>query len=256
VRTLVLTAIAVALLSAAAIAWALKPEADSARSDSPDPPVSSRAARASVPIPPGYSVVAHSRRASVDVYARPRNDRPIRTLSNPTPTGDPLVLLVNWQRPRWTWPRWVEVRLPYRPNGSTGWVRSDGFRFLLDPFRVEIDLTGHRVSVWRGVRRVLHEEIGVGRALTPTPVGMYYIVQLIKTPDPGGLYGPYAFGLSAYSTVLTSFGGGPGQIGLHGTDRPELLGTDVSHGCIRMRNDAISKLARLLPLGTPVEIRR
>jgi lipoprotein-anchoring transpeptidase ErfK/SrfK len=54
--------------------------------------------------------------------------------------------------------------------------------------------------------------------------------------------------------VLFSFGGGPGQIGLHGTNAPRLLGRDVSHGCVRMRNQAITRLARMLPLGTPVRI--
>jgi lipoprotein-anchoring transpeptidase ErfK/SrfK len=62
--------------------------------------------------------------------------------------------------------------------------------------------------------------------------------------------------LSAYSDVLYSFGGGPGQIGLHGTNEPSALGTNVSHGCIRISNVAITQLARILPLGTPVQIIR
>jgi lipoprotein-anchoring transpeptidase ErfK/SrfK len=72
--------------------------------------------------------------------------------------------------------------------------------------------------------------------------------------DRAGAYGPYAFGLSAHSNVLYSFGGGPGQIGLHGTNNPASLGTNASHGCIRISNAGITKLARLLPLGTPVTI--
>ena len=55
--------------------------------------------------------------------------------------------------------------------------------------------------------------------------------------------------------MLQSFGGGPGQIGIHGTNEPGALGTDVSHGCVRISNASITKLARLLPLGTPVQIR-
>jgi lipoprotein-anchoring transpeptidase ErfK/SrfK len=43
-------------------------------------------------------------------------------------------------------------------------------------------------------------------------------------------------------------------IGIHGTNEPQLVGTDVSHGCIRLRNEDISRLVGLLPLGTPVEI--
>ena len=55
-----------------------------------------------------------------------------------------------------------------------------------------------------------------------------------------GFYGPYALGLSAHSPVYTSFAGGDGQVGLHGTNQPSVLGTDVSHGCIRVANDVIT----------------
>jgi lipoprotein-anchoring transpeptidase ErfK/SrfK len=78
----------------------------------------------------------------------------------------------------------------------------------------------------------------------------------LKQPDPSGLYGPWAFGTSAFSDVLQSFGGGPGQIGLHGTNYPQGIGTDVSHGCIRMSNTNITRLAHVLPLGTPLSILR
>ena len=44
-------------------------------------------------------------------------------------------------------------------------------------------------------------------------------------------------------------------IGVHGTNQPGLIGSAVSNGCIRLRNPAIRKLARKLPLGTPVHIR-
>jgi lipoprotein-anchoring transpeptidase ErfK/SrfK len=74
-------------------------------------------------------------------------------------------------------------------------------------------------------------------------------------PTANGPYGPYAYGLSGFSNVLTSFGSGDGVIGIHGTNEPWLIGKDVSHGCIRMRNDDIERLAQFLPLGTPVEIR-
>ena len=65
---------------------------------------------------------------------------------------------------------------------------------------------------------------------------------------------PVAFGLNARSRVLTDWPGG-GFIGIHGTNAPELVPGRISHGCIRMRNDAILRLATLMPLGTPVTIR-
>jgi lipoprotein-anchoring transpeptidase ErfK/SrfK len=98
-------------------------------------------------------------------------------------------------------------------------------------------------------------DTGRGRPVQPelpTPTGTFFITELLEQSNPRGLYGPYAFGLSAYSNVLYSFGGGPGQIGIHGTNEPSLLGTSASHGCIRVANAVIARLARLLPLGTPV----
>jgi L,D-transpeptidase catalytic domain len=251
-----LAVVAVGLATAAAVAGLSRDEPDASparpRPESPAP----RSDRRPIAIPAGYSIVAHSRRPTVAVYARPQAAKPMRELPHPNANGGPLVFLVDWSKARWTRPTWVRVRLPVRPNGSVGWVRSSDLRFLLNAFRVQIDLTDHEITVWRGSRRVARERIGVGRALTPTPVGMYFLSELINVEEPDGLYGPYAFGTSAYSPVLTNFGGGPGQIGIHGTNRPDLLGTDVSHGCIRLRNAAITRLARLLPLGTPVEISR
>lgn len=41
---------------------------------------------------------------------------------------------------------------------------------------------------------------------------------------------------------------------LHGTNRPETIGTSVSHGCIRLRNEDIETLYRMVPVGTPVYV--
>jgi lipoprotein-anchoring transpeptidase ErfK/SrfK len=151
----------------------------------------------------------------------------------------------------------VRISLARRPNGSTGWVRRSAVKLLLNWYRVKIDLTTHKLTLFSHGRVAWRIPIGVGKALTPTPTGTYFIWELLKTPDPDGLYGPYAFGLSAYSTVLTHFGaGGKGEIGIHGTNEPQLIGTNVSHGCIRVANWNIRRLAKILPLGTPVEIAR
>jgi lipoprotein-anchoring transpeptidase ErfK/SrfK len=76
-------------------------------------------------------------------------------------------------------------------------------------------------------------------------------VDLHDRPNLG--YGVFALGLSGHSDVLTEFGGGDGQIAIHGTNNPGDIGNDVSHGCVRVTNDAIERLSQL-PLGTPVEI--
>ena len=58
---------------------------------------------------------------------------------------------------------------------------------------------------------------------------------------------------AAPSPALTDWPAG-GFIGIHGTSRPELLPGRVSHGCIRLRNEDIVELDRLMPVGTPVTI--
>jgi len=194
-------------------------------------------------------IIAEAKGKLVAVYSSPRATKPSRWLSNPNPDGAQLVFLVKYRLPGWE-----QVYLPMRPNGSTGWIRDQSVTLTLDPYRVQVFLGRHRVVLWRGDRMIDELAAGVGRTVLPTPRGTYYIVELLKQPDPYGLYGPYAFGLSAYSDVLSDFSGGPGQIGLHGTNDPAALGTDVSHGCIRISNAAISRFAKLLPLGTPVEI--
>jgi lipoprotein-anchoring transpeptidase ErfK/SrfK len=54
--------------------------------------------------------------------------------------------------------------------------------------------------------------------------------------------------------VLTDWPGG-GFIGIHGTNAPGLIPGRVSHGCIRMRNEDITRLNSLMSVGTPVSVR-
>lgn len=84
------------------------------------------------------------------------------------------------------------------------------------------------------------------------PTGDYFITELLQPTNSG--YGPCALGISAFSDVLNDFGGGVGQIGLHGTEDSDSIGQAVSHGSVRLRNEDITYLAGILPLGTPVHI--
>jgi lipoprotein-anchoring transpeptidase ErfK/SrfK len=199
---------------------------------------------------PASAVVASAIRPTLPVYRSWRAKRPIMTLHNPSAHGVPLTFLVKARRRGWE-----QVYLARRPNGSTGWVRDRDVDLAADPYRVTVSLAAHLLTVTKAGRPFLAAPVGVGRSVTATPTGTYYVVELLRQGDPGGVYGPYAFGLSAFSNSLYSFGGGPGQIGLHGTNEPDKLGTDVSHGCIRVDNLTIERLARVLPLGTPVVIR-
>ncbi|MGI8922351.1 MAG: L,D-transpeptidase [Solirubrobacteraceae bacterium] len=211
-----------------------------------------RPAAASLVPPPGTVLVAHARRRRVAIYGSRTGGHPRMILANPDAQGIPVVFTVAA-----TASARLHVRLPTRPNNSTGWIARSAASLTLDPYRIDVHLRRHVLILWRRGLRVAQYPIGVGvAALTPTPPGVYYITELLKQPDPSGIYGPYAFGLSAHSSVLHEFAGGDGRIGLHGTNQPWLVGRDVSHGCIRVRNAVIRRLAEILPLGTPVQISR
>ena len=101
-------------------------------------------------------------------------------------------------------------------------------------------------------RTVFRAPVGIGQARWPTPRGRFYVRDEL-TKFAGPTYGPVAFGTSARSAVLTDWPAG-GFVGIHGTDHPELIPGHISHGCIRMRNADILRLARLMPVGTPLTI--
>jgi lipoprotein-anchoring transpeptidase ErfK/SrfK len=210
------------------------------------------AARA-VPIhvlPAHETIVAIAKVPLVPVFPRPRHAPPEQRLANPQPSGAPLVFVV-----RRSMTGWLDVLLPVRPNGSSGWIRRSDVTLRRHDFRIVVNLHEHVITVYRGEAVFDREAIGVGKAQTPTPGGVYYTKALLQPPNPNGMYGPYAYELSGFSDVLTSFNGGNGVIGIHGTNEPWLLGHDVSHGCIRMSNAGITRLAHALPLGVPVAIR-
>ena len=197
----------------------------------------------------GTTYVAQAVPARVAVYSAAGAAAPQTTLSNPNENGAPLVFLVEQSQGDW-----VKVDLPIRPNGSVGWVKAADVKLAADPYSVDIALSAHRLTVHKGTQVVADEPIGVGTSETPTPGGKYYIKELLRPPNPGGAYGPYAYGLSGFSNVLDDFNGGDGVIGIHGTNDPSTVGHDVSHGCIRLNNKAIEALVPMLPLGTPVHI--
>jgi lipoprotein-anchoring transpeptidase ErfK/SrfK len=218
------------------------------------PGVAVAGAKPPVPKPPTRrlpdAIVAAAAVPSVAVYPAAGAPTPSLVLPNPNKYRGQLVLLVAALRSD----GWLQVLLPVRPNGTTGWIHGGDVVLSNDPYRIVVQLRSHRITVYDRAKMVLHDLVGIGKPNTPTPGGGYYLTQLFAPPDANGPYGPFAYSLSGYSQVLTSFEGGDAIIGLHGTNRPDLLGKDVSSGCIRMRNDAISKLAHLLPLGTPVTI--
>jgi lipoprotein-anchoring transpeptidase ErfK/SrfK len=196
---------------------------------------------------PTSSTVASATGSTVAVSATP-GGATTQTLANPQKNGAPLVFLVLGQQSGW-----VHVGLAQRPNGSTGWVPSSSVTLAADPYALVATTETNELVLYRGGVAQHTYSVATGTGGTPTPHGSFYLTELLAPTNSG--YGPYAYGLSAFSDVLNSFGGGPGQIGLHGTNEASSIGTAASHGCIRLQNADITALAKLLPLGTPIQIR-
>lgn len=189
---------------------------------------------------------------AVTALPRPADGAPLTSLSTVTPEGTTNLVLVlgsAWRRGV----EWVHVRLPVLPNNTTGWVRRSalgGYRFVTT--HLVIDLNRLRATLFSDGRPVFVAPIGAGQPQWPTPRGQFYVRDEL-TDYASPFYGPLAFGTSARSSVLTEWPDG-GFVGIHGTDAPQLIPGRVSHGCIRMRNQDILRLARLMPVGTPLTI--
>jgi lipoprotein-anchoring transpeptidase ErfK/SrfK len=178
----------------------------------------------------------------------------VARLPTRTPEGTANIVLVLERQAR-AGRLWVRVRLPVLPNKRTGWVERTALGgYVTVRTRLVIDRSRLQATLLQAGRPIFRAAIGVGTARWPTPTGSFYIRnRLTKYESP--FYGPVAFGTSARSPILTDWPAG-GFVGIHGTDRPDLLPGRVSHGCVRMRNDDIVRLAELMPVGTPVTIRR
>jgi hypothetical protein len=146
---------------------------------------------------------------------------------------------------------WLRIALPMRPNGTTGWVvhRALGALHRVDSWLL-INRTRLRARFYDRGRLLWSAPVGIGSRSTPTPQGLFWVRErLVLNPV---IYGPLAFGTSAYSTLSDWPGGG--VVGVHGTSAPYLIPGRPSHGCVRLRNTDILWLGRHMPVGTPISI--
>lgn len=180
--------------------------------------------------------------------------RTIGRLEFLTTEGRALPYLALARQTRTPGVAWIEIRVPGRPNGRTGWVRASALsslrtvygRLVVSRKKLRATLYGRRGEVrWRA-------PVGIGRPGLATPKGRFWITERLRAIG-GAAYGPYAFGTSAFAPHLTDWPGG-GVIGIHGTDQPGLIPGRPSHGCIRLRNSDIRVLRRKLDVGTPLTI--
>jgi lipoprotein-anchoring transpeptidase ErfK/SrfK len=190
----------------------------------------------------------------VRVRDEPSPSAAVRTvLATRTPEGTQNLVLVRARAEDAAGGLWIRIAGPGLPGEADGWVprRALGAYHAVHT-RLVVDLDAYTATLFRGTHRVASFPVGVGVPASPTPRGEFYVRnRLTRYRD--AFYGPLAFGTSVRSPYVTDWPDG-GFVGIHGTNRPELLPGRVSHGCIRLRNEDIVRLGRLMPVGTPIVI--
>ncbi len=192
--------------------------------------------------------------------ARPDGGSRLWTARPQTPhSGGATRLLVLGARRDGRGRAWLRVEAPIRPNAADGWIPARAVRLARTRWFVTVSTGRRELRVYHGGRLRLSARVVVGAAGTPTPHGLFAVYEVTRQADPGAFVGPWAEHLTALSDVLDDYGGGPGQVAIHGRGPAALidpLGSARSHGCVRADNAVLAWMRARIAPGTPVRITR
>jgi lipoprotein-anchoring transpeptidase ErfK/SrfK len=123
-----------------------------------------------------------------------------------------------------------------------------------------VDLTDRRVYVHRGDLVIASYPIGIGKKGWETPTGSFQIMHkqlnpIWRHPITGKTF-PSGEDSPLGDRWIGFWSDGRNQIGFHGTPDDEVVGSAISHGCLRMRTPDVRLLYQQVSLGTPVEVRQ
>ena len=110
------------------------------------------------------------------------------------------------------------------------------------PYSIHIDVDMKRLTLFKGGDIVASYPVATGAFETPTPLGVFRIVSRFSGE------------MSGFGTCFLGLNVPWGQYGIHGTNKPHTIGSNASHGCIRMANDDAESLYAAVPNGTVVVI--
>jgi len=197
---------------------------------------------------PATSVVADAAVSSVPVYGSPAVGTVLWNIAGTNSVGQREAFLVRNQAPGW-----YQVEVPAKPNGSLGWIQASSVTTRVDPYYIKVDQSQYHLELYRDGQLQGTFSVAVGAPSTPTPNGSFFVW---AAQDWNAA--PYAvgiFALSGFSPVLDNWPGG-GRAGIHGWRDTSVMGTQASHGCVRMTPSDFARLIHTVPLGTPVDIQQ
>lgn len=105
-----------------------------------------------------------------------------------------------------------------------------------------IEIDRKRLTLYRGTEALAVYPIATGSWQTPSPIGAFYI------------NGRFMTEMSGFGTRFLSLSVPWGKYGIHGTNHPESIGGNASHGCFRLRVKDAEALYAQVPGWTKVVI--
>ena len=193
----------------------------------------------------GGSPVAMLAGGSLELHAAPGSTRTVARVTGTTEFGTPTHLAVVAAGAGW-----LGVLSPQLANGVVGYVRTSEVRVDHDPYAVEVDLSRHRLTVWKSGRRTHTITVGIGRPPSVTPSGRFSITDKLTGFMPT-VYGCCILALSGHQDNLPAGWTGGDRLAIHAGSG---VGGAASAGCLHASEVDLRYLLAQLPLGTQVVI--
>jgi lipoprotein-anchoring transpeptidase ErfK/SrfK len=119
--------------------------------------------------------------------------------------------------------------------------------------RIVVSFPDRKLALLEGDRVIKIYDVAVGASVSPSPTGEFQIVQRLENPTyykPGVVIGPGANNPLGPRWIGLNIKG----FGIHGTNQPNSIGKNASHGCIRLRNSDIEDLFARVQVGDHVSL--
>jgi len=119
--------------------------------------------------------------------------------------------------------------------------------------RIVVSFPDRKLALLEGDRVIKTYNVAIGASISPSPSGEFQIAQRLENPTydhSGVVIGPGAKNPLGPRWIGLNVKG----FGIHGTNRPDSVGKDASHGCIRLRNHDIEDLFARVQVGDRVSL--
>jgi hypothetical protein len=147
----------------------------------------------------------------------------------------------------------LQIAIPATPNSKTSeFARAEFAKVKVRS--VLVSIPDRKLALFENGRVVRIYRIAVGKSSTPSPVGVFKIVNRVTNPT--YYHKGQVIGAGKSNPVGTRWMGLSAKgYGIHGTNQPDSIGKAASTGCIRMRSQDLEELFELVDIGNTVQIR-